>query len=195
MRRSALLLALLAACAASSSGAREAGRTVPDDATAVPSTDGASMQGWTADFDRVGPVRVGMSIAEAEAAVGGSFSLEGRVDEEIACDYAAGDALPEGVALMVWGDTVVRVDVFDPGVPTVRGVGVGDPEARVLATYAGSVGVEPHPYDGPEGHYLVVEPAAPEMRGMGMILETDGERVGSYRVGRMDAVRLIEGCS
>ena len=58
---------------------------------------------------------------------------------------------------------------------------------------APGVRVEPHPYDGPVGQYLIVD--ALDAPGLRLIYETDGDRVTSFRAGRRDAVDLIEGCA
>jgi hypothetical protein len=70
---------------------------------------------------------------------------------------------------------------------------VGDTEAAVLARHAGRIQVTAHPHDGPEGHYLTVRLPGDTLRLL--ILETDGKRVTSYRVGRRPAVEWVEGCS
>lgn len=67
-------------------------------------------------------------------------------------------------------------------------------EAEIRAIYGAAMQVEPHPYTGPEGHYLVYRA---RNEPYGMIVETNPEtgRASSIRVGRWDAVQLIEGCS
>ena len=52
--------------------------------------------------------------------------------------------------------------------------------------------VEPHPYRGPEGKYLIVRARAEPL---GLIVETWGGRARSMRVGYWRSVQLIEGCS
>lgn len=113
--------------------------------------------------------------------------------EDRACDYVSLPVLPAGVEMMVFGDTVVRIDVDTTGIRTREGVGVGSAERDVLARYAGHVRVEPHPYSGPEWHYVIVTPATDST--FRMIFETDGKRVRNFRVGLRRAVDLIEGCS
>lgn len=113
--------------------------------------------------------------------------------EKQACDYVSLPVLPAGVGMMVFGDTVVRIDVDTTGIRTREGIRVGTPEPDVVATYAGRVRVESHPYSGPEWHYVIVTP--PSDSTFRMIFETDGKRVRSFRVGFRRAVDLIEGCS
>jgi hypothetical protein len=94
---------------------------------------------------------------------------------------------------MVTGDTLVRVNVSGEAVRTAHGVGVGSPEASVRAAYGNRMTVEPHPYEGPIGHYLVV--TDPNRPGFQMIFETNGASVTSFRAGRLPEVRLVEGCA
>jgi len=148
-------------------------------------------QPWIADPAGIGAIRTGMLVQDALARIGGSGA---RGDlTEYGCDYVQLSAAPAGVGFMIWGDTIVRIDVDTAGIRTREGVGVGDRESVVLSRYAGYVRVEPDPYDGPEGHYVIVD--APATPGYRMIFQTDGNKVWAYRVGRRHAVDLIEGCS
>lgn len=153
-------------------------------------------------LDGIGPVDVGMTLEQASAAAGTQirFLPEGRaVNPE--CDYARGVNGPEGVAFMVVNGRIRRVDVgtYLPGmhpseVRTVSGIGLGSTEDEVKRTYPGRIRVEPHPYN-PDGRYLVYTPNDPALSHLGMIFETDGQRVTSFRAGEADQVSWIEGCS
>ena len=81
-------------------------------------------------------------------------------------------------------------------IATVSGIHVGATEAEVKAVYSGRGGsytVQPHPYTGPEGHYLVYD--ADGKGGKPLIFETDGKKVTSFRAGEENAVQAIEGCA
>lgn len=54
--------------------------------------------------------------------------------------------------------------------------------------------VEPGPYTGPEGHYLVYR-ARGEPYGLIFATDPDSGRAIAFRVGLWDYVQLIEGCS
>lgn len=89
---------------------------------------------------------------------------------------------------------LIRIDVYDPRIRTSAGAGIGDPEARIQKLYPGRMKVEPHHYvDG--GHYLQYLPTGNPNQTLGMIFETDGQSVTSFRVGTLEAIALVEGCS
>lgn len=182
---SAVALLLLAGC---SPGADRAASTDSMPAAAHP----VDSPGWVARADGIGPIRAGMTLAEASAAIGESLHVDYSDFET--CDYATPSVLPEGVSLMIIRDTVERVDVVDPGkVRTAAGAGIGDPESSVVARYGSAATVMPHKYTGPEGHYVVVAPPGDSLHRI--VFETDGAAVTMYRVGRAPAVEYVEGCA
>jgi hypothetical protein len=95
---------------------------------------------------------------------------------------------------MVVGGRVVRIDIENPAYRTVSGAHVGMREGEVRAIYGAAMRVEPHPYTGPEGHYLIYRARAEPY---GLIFATDYQngRTDGLRVGLWPYVQLIEGCS
>ncbi len=157
-----------------------------------PSAETVDSLTWVARADGIGPIRAGMTLDEAAAALGEPIHVD--YADFGNCDYATPAALPDGVSLMIIADTVERVDVIDPSaVRTAAGAGIGDLESSVVASYGSAATVEPHKYTGPEGHYVVVAPPGDSVHRI--IFETDGDTVTMYRVGRMPAVRYVEGCA
>src|SRR5882762_2233097 len=106
---------------------------------------------WTVFLSHAGPIRYGMSIAEARDALHDP-SASG---DSTGCSYLESSALPQGIGLMLNDGRVVRVDVFKGSVRTASGAGIGDSEQRIDSLYRGRIKVEAHPYTGPEGHYLI----------------------------------------
>lgn len=151
----------------------------------------ATQRRWVAEPTGVGPVKIGMSAEAARAALGASPAPDTEGAGET-CDYLDVQT-PYDVAFMIENDTVVRYDVRDSLVKTAAGVGLGATEARVESAYAGRVQRSPHKYRGPQGHYLTVTPTADSL--LQLIFETDGERVTTFRAGRLPAVAYVEGCS
>jgi hypothetical protein len=109
----------------------------------------------------------------------------------LSCRYVRPSSFPPGVKAMIVDNVIVRIDIDSPGIPTIEGAQVGDPESHVLELYNGHVASLPNKYLK-DGHNLVVwQPSTVTSR---MIFETDGRTVLRYRVGRQPAVDLVEGC-
>lgn len=140
-------------------------------------------------LDGVGEIRVGLGLAELRRRFAAVPEYE--PDPGMDCSYWTSPHYP-GLAMMVVGGRVVRIDFDDPRWRTRSGAAVGMTEGEIRAIYGARMRVEPHPYTGPEGHYLVYRARSEPL---GMIFETDGERAISWRVGYWENVQWIEGCS
>lgn len=140
--------------------------------------------------DGYGPVKIGWSLAELNAALKQKLKPAYEINES--CDYVTPAGLPPGMSLMVENDTIVRIDVDSAGVRTADGAGVGDDEASVLKRYAGRVTIMPHKYGGADDHYLVVSFTGDTLSQV--IFETEGKKVTRFRAGRRPAVEYVEGC-
>lgn len=154
----------------------------------------ASDSPWTVGLRTFGPIHFGASVAEVSRALGatGKPAAPGLFD---GCDFMDFDMAPKGTTFMILDTILVRVDVLDPGVYTRSGIQVGSTEAEVKAAYPGRITVEEHPYEGPQGHYLIYRPQSVADSAFGMIFETDGRIVTRYRSGLRDPVSWIEGCA
>ena len=137
----------------------------------------------------LGDLRIGLPLEALRTRFAAAPEYE--PDPESNCSYWASPAYP-GVAMMVVGGRLVRIDIDDARYRTRSGAAVGMTEREIRALYGAPMRVEPHPYTSPEGHYLVLE-ARDEP--YGLIFETDGNRAISFRVGYWDNVQWIEGCS
>lgn len=137
-----------------------------------------------------GPVIVGITPLEAQAAAGGLLKLPEVLAAE-GCDYASAVGL-EGLAFMIENGRVVRVEARAGGIRTAEGAAVGDTEARIQELYAGRVDVLPHKYT--EGHYLVITPRNGAIGPVQLIFETDGHVVTQFRSGLVPQVAYVERC-
>lgn len=138
----------------------------------------------------IGALRIGMPVAVLRRL--GARTREAP-EEPGGCHYWG---LPgrEGIALMIYANRLVRIDISNPAYRTASGARVGMSEAEVRRIYGAALRVEPHPYTGPEGRYLVYQARSEPY---GLIFETSHEngRALSMRVGRWENVQWIEGCS
>ena len=132
-----------------------------------------------------------MTLSEAKSAVREDLQVDTAEVTE-GCTYATHASFPAGVGFMITADTVSRVDVYEGAITNREGFGIGSAEADLIAKYRGTVRVEPHPYSGPEWHYVIHLEAADTM--FGYIFETDGKNVKNFRAGRQPALMWIEGC-
>ena len=145
---------------------------------------------WRITTAGYGPAKIGMSVAEASAALGVKLVSEGPVDEP-ACHYMRPEPAVEGLWFMISDDRVVRVEVTTAGITTRSGLGVGDSEARVKELLPAAE-TTPHKYVAPDGSYLTVWSAD---RKAAVRFETLQGKVTSFYAGRVPEVEYVEGCS
>lgn len=144
-------------------------------------------------LDGIGPVKVGMTLAEASKALGKPLRFEADPELPSSCGWADPPGVPD-VHFMVIDGRVRRVDVYGGAVATVSGVQVGNPESEVDRIYGGRVRrAKPFP-EAPGGYRLVYESPEASQRAYLLIFETDGSKVISFRAGEREAVELVEGC-
>lgn len=149
----------------------------------------------TAYLRRVGPYRVGMTLADMRGALKDPrASLDESEPSLEGCTYLDSGKAPKALGFMFANGRVVRIDIDEPGYPTASGVQVGDLESRILELYSDHIKIEPHPYGGDEDHYVIYSARDKLDRGYGMIFETWGGKITSYRVGKMHWIQLAEGC-
>lgn len=142
----------------------------------------------------IGPVRVGMTLAEAGAAGGVPITLDG-VFTDPECQYAWPESGPDGVAFMVSQGRIVRIDVMSEDVLTLSGAHVGMTDQEIMALYPGQIEVSPHPYLGEDGSYLTYVPNDPGDDQYRIVFEANGNIVTDYRSGQLPQVEYVEGCA
>lgn len=191
-------LLLLAAC-----NAPETAETPAAEAPAAPAAP-ADPNALTAQG--FGPLRIGMTKAEVEAALGPDSdpaSVGGAEPES--CDQWRPERAPDGLLVMIQDGVLTRISVAEPStLKTDRGFGVGDSAEDIKAAYGAQAISEPHKYSpAPAGNIFVWTsggPATPDAyvqdaAARGVRYEIDGEgRVGIIHVGG-PAIQLVEGCS
>ena len=162
------------------------GSSVPQDSPPGPGAPGS----WTVTPRSVGPIRFGMTVASARAALRDSLA---GVPEDGSCVMVTPTGAPAGVTLMVEKGQVVRVDVDSGNVVTDHGARVGYSDVVVKERYGDSLVVTPHKYDE-KSRYLTFVPPGPDGSQFRVIFESNGIRVTTFRAGIRPAVEYVERC-
>ena len=203
MRRSLLLIAVaalpLAACGQEPAApAAEPAATPPPAAeTPAPGQDGVlTAEGY-------GPLRIGMTRAEVEQALGPDADPDsvGGPDPK-SCDIFRPERAPENMMVMVEQGVLTSI-WLDPGseVNTDRGFGPGDGAAAVKAAYGDAAQASPHKYSPAPAEYVTVW-----ARGGGADYVQDANARGiSYHIGTDGnvehvaaggpSIQYVEGCA
>jgi hypothetical protein len=163
-------------------------------ALAVPAADAARLTPSSKlSTAGLGPVKIGMTVEQAERAGGLSLARQGPEVGE--CRYVRPRSRRVRVSFMTIRGRIARVDVFRRGIRTLSGFTVGAREAAVRREFGSRLRVRRHQYVR-GGHYLEYVPRDRVDRGRRVIFETNAAgRVTYIRAGRLPEVRYIEGCS
>ena len=197
---SAATLGLLSAC-----GAPEPADAPAADASSnVSAPPAADPNALTAEG--FGPLRIGMTRAEVEAALGPDSDPEavGGVEPE-ACDQWRPERAAEGVLVMIEDGVLTRISVSAPAtLRTDRGFGVGDAAQAVKTAYGFQAIAQPHKYaPAPAEDIFVWTVGAPadadtyveDPAARGVRYEIDGEgEVASIHLGG-PSIQYVEGCA
>ncbi len=149
-----------------------------------------------ARLDGYGPLRVGMTAAEVEAAwdpdtpLGGGGAPTGG-----SCYYLfpGTDAATAPVAFMIENDTFVRYDARSDALEAPGGGHIGDSADDIRQRHAGMVESRPHKYvEG--GEYLRVTGVSGQSGVLVFVVDAAG-RVTGWHVGQAPQVDYVEGCS
>jgi hypothetical protein len=156
----------------------------------------------------IGPIRVGMTIAEAETSAKVKLIEKGGRAGTGGCYSVQPQSGPQNLAFMVISnrkdnrivrtqDRIARVDVYKGSrVTTLSGAKIGDTEARIKSLYANRIQVTPHKYTAQQGgHYLTFMPTDAVDRDFRLIFETLQGRVTQFRSGKLPEVEFVEGCA
>lgn len=143
-----------------------------------------------ATAEGLGPVRIGMTVVQAEKEIGAQIVYDTTAGTEESCRYAWPNAGMKQVRFIISHGVIVRIDVNDYEITTEKGARIGDSEARIKSLYRGDVVEMPHPYIA-GGHDLIVPSADNKYA---ILFETDGEVVLGYRMGDRKAVGWSSGC-
>ncbi|HET7614147.1 MAG TPA: hypothetical protein VFK26_09505 [Gemmatimonadaceae bacterium] len=163
--------------------------TTPPPSTSTDTTRPPASTSFRITPNSFGPLRVGMTVAQAASAMGGGFTAPRGYDG--GCGYATLTKAPAGLAVMLEGGKIARFEVRSGDIKTAEGAGIGDSETRIKGLYGSTVASTPHKYvQG--GHYLTVKPSSSSTNRI--VFETDGSKVTEYRSGKIPEVEQVERC-
>ncbi len=193
-------LAALGSVAALSLAACGAPPSEPADAPADPAGRGAS--GPAVDQLTAlgfGPLRIGMTRAEVEAALGPDADPEAvGGPDPAACDMFRPERAPRGLLVMVEDGVLTSIWIGrNTEIATDRGLNIGDTAAEVKSAYGAAAEAMPHAYVEAPAEYITVWSTAdhqsPAARGVKYEIGTDG-RVQSI-AGGGPSIQYVEGCA
>ena len=146
----------------------------------------------------IGPILIGMTIEEAEAAAGIKLQIDADdyEEEEIqrCAYYYPEEESIKRIGFMVSNGIIKRVDINNSiKNTTISGAKVGNTIEEIKSLYPWQIRVEPGHYGG---KYLIYEPQDPAYKDYLLLFQTYEGVVHEYRVGYVHEVKyLVEGCS
>lgn len=182
----------LAACEAPTPAESVPAPTPPEQpSSSAPGANVLTAQGF-------GPLRIGMTRAEVEAALGPDSDPKSVGGPDPAsCDMFRPARAPEGLSVMLENGVLTSVWVSrDAAVETDRGLNVGDTAAEVRRVHGSAAVAEPHKYVEAPAEYLTVwstaDHSSAAARGLKYEIGLDG-KVQTIAAGG-PSISYVEGC-
>jgi hypothetical protein len=158
--------------------------------TEPPPRNPAPSYKWRVSAEGIGPVKVGMSVAQAAAALGEYFAA----NKHATCDYADWPGAPEGAHVVIDDDTVVAVWVSSGQVASEEQLKIGDRADMIEVRYP-SLAADKRPntdhYYGRAFALVIPLPGDSSRR---IVYEVSDSVIRSFRAGRYRAVLDDEPC-
>jgi len=141
----------------------------------------------------LGPVFVGMTVAEATQAAGTPLQPEGAVQGR--CTFYKAADFAEPVSWLVSFDRIAAIHVESGSITTRSGIGIGTPAQQLRDTFGDQIQERPSPFD-PAVTELVFVPTDENEARQRVIFEVDGSgNVARYRSGQLPEVEYGRDCS
>lgn len=150
----------------------------------------SSADDWRITTRGYGPVRAGISAAEASRLLSTRLHTHDRRVPEPSCDYLYPENGHKGLSLMVQHGRVTHIVISTPGAQTQSGAKVGDSTARLKELFGSRLEVESHKYDDDGFYYYVWE----QGKRHGIKFEIGGDHVTEIYAGD-ETIQYVEGCS
>lgn len=166
---------------------------------AQPATETPAPAGNVLTAQGFGPLRIGMTTAEIEAALGpdANPNAVGGADPQ-SCDQFRPNRAPEGLLVMTEQGVLTSVSLTRAATTeTDRGFNIGDPASAVKAAYGAAAEVTPHKYEAAPAEYITVwttsDHTSAAARGIKYEIGQDGN-VKSI-AGGGPSIAYVEGCA
>lgn len=148
----------------------------------------------------LGPVKIGMTLKQAQAALGTSLRYDPDDPGNPSCGHAKRtDKLGNGLHYMVENGHITRIEIWpadvDPEsrqstVKTAAGLGLGSSEEQIRTAYGSAVEVQPAPYND-TGHWFILNDAK---KRYGILFETADGKVTTFWSGKYPSLIYREDC-
>jgi hypothetical protein len=168
----------------------------PDAPAPIVDANALTPEGW-------GNIRVGMTRAELEAAVGPDSSPNSvGGPDPAACDLFHPEQAPTGMMVMVENNVVTSVWLNRGAtVKTDRGFGIGDEAAAIKTAYGDAATASPHKYSAAPAEYITAWASGggegyiqnPAARGISYHVGNDG--TVNYVAAGGPSIQYVEGCA
>jgi hypothetical protein len=189
--------------ALASSGAVSSSLAETDDAAETKSPPEQLTGDTPLDLYGIGPIEVGMTLAEAERVAGVNLIPGNFEDFDRRCFFARAEGLEETFVLILNApgserlgrpeDGIIRTVSAGEGTETLSGIGIGDTEKDVYKTYRDRIESEPPVFNGSPLHFLKYTPRHPADQDYNIRFLTNGKVVQDIFVGYKNSTYVPEG--
>lgn len=165
-----------------------------------PDTPGRLSAGSMVTTTGIGPVKVGMTVSQAERA--GGVALARTMDEYYPrCWYVVPKGWPkvrdldldrDPLGFLVADGRIARIDVWAGSTSTRAGIRIGSTAQQVEQAYPGDITVSRNRFGSRLLTFTSSEVSDARHR---IVFETGGDRVTGIRAGRLPEVNYDEGCA
>jgi hypothetical protein len=159
-----------------------------------------------ATMEGIGPVKIGMTVKEAEDALGAKLDPISPEFYKECWVTSRSDKKDRVIQYRVENENIAAIDVYPraaetfplpiPAIMTEKGIGVGSTEEEIKRAYGKSAKKDRAPYfdetDKDPEYWIHVD--NPDKK-LGMIFDVRYGRVLSFSVGTLEAINRIEGCT
>ncbi|WP_132750509.1 hypothetical protein [Simplicispira metamorpha] len=144
---------------------------------------------WLLNSKGYGPVKVGMTIAEAESLLKFKLNTFENKPLDSECDYVSASGRHEGLDYMIQQGKISRIEVSDHAIKTKSGAKVGDSTSKLKELFGSQLEIERHKYDDTGFYYYIWEIG----KRHGVKFEIAADKVRKIYVGD-ESIDLVEGC-